>query len=61
MEDIMAEFNKDRLHLYSLDQLMEFAYRDCSEYSEEDLLIAWELFDRLMENKLTEKNNEIHG
>lgn len=51
----MVEFNKDRLHLYSLDQLMEFAYRDCSEYSEEDLLIAWELFDRLMENKLTEK------
>lgn len=51
----MEKFNKARLHLYSLEQLREFAYRDCSEYNDDDLLIAWELYDRMMENKLTEK------
>lgn len=37
------------LHTLTLEQLRELAMRDCSTYSSDDLAIAWELFDRLIE------------
>lgn len=33
----------------SIAELRELAMRDCSQYSDDDLAIAWELFDRLVE------------
>jgi hypothetical protein len=50
--DIMSNhdtLNRNILHTYTLVELRELAMRDCSQYSADDLAIAWELFDRLVE------------
>lgn len=49
----MKESNLPKnLSSLTIEQLKEYAMRDCSEYNDDDLLIAWELYDRMMDGSL---------
>lgn len=50
------------LHTLSIVELRELAMRDCSQYSDDDLAIAWELFDRLVEGgRITDAAEPVKG